>query len=55
MKSLAVYSATRTCIQLKTHMRDFPGGAVVKNPLCNAGAGWPPLARELRSHMQYSS
>ena len=27
----------KTCYGLEEHMRDFPGGAVVKNPPANAG------------------
>ena len=34
-------------------IKDFPGGPVVKNPLCNAGdMSLSPKVGELRSHMQ---
>ena len=39
---------------IKTQSRDFPGGAVVKNPPANAGdTGWSPGLG--RSHMPWSN
>ena len=41
-------------MQIKTTMRDFPGGTVVKNPPANAGdTGWSP--GPVKSHMPWSN
>ena len=48
------FHETRVQIQSKSRARDFPGGAVVKNPPANAGdtGSSPGLGR---SHMPWSN
>ena len=41
--------------QMNTTLRDFPGGAVVKNPPSNAGDAGSIPGRELRSHMPWGN
>ena len=47
-------SLTELAVGLRMDSRDFPGGAVVKNPPANAGdTGWSPALG--RSHMPRSN
>ena len=51
---IAELSASITCYCVKSHPRDLPGGAVVKNPPANAGnTGLSPGPG--RSHMPRSN